>query len=111
MKAKWIIRGLKFAVLATLGFAAFGFVAMYLWNLLMPAIFGVRLITFWQTVGLMFLARLLFGRFPGRPGGMPWRRRLMERWEQMTPEQREKFREGMRHRCGQPHAPAAQPNA
>jgi Ca2+/H+ antiporter, TMEM165/GDT1 family len=111
MKAKWIFRGLKIAVLVTLGLAAFGFVAMHLWNFLMPAIFGLRIITFWQAVGLMVLGRLLFGGFRPRPGGMPWRRKMMERWEQMTPEQREKFREGMRHRCGQPSTPAAQPNA
>jgi hypothetical protein len=30
----------------------------------------------------------------------------MERWEQMTPEEREKFRQGMRGRCG-PFEPAA----
>jgi hypothetical protein len=25
---------------------------------------------------------------------------MRERWEQMTPEEREKFRSGMRHGCG-----------
>ena len=34
----------------------------------------------------------------------------MRRWEQMTPEEREKFREGMRGRCGAPRTPAPQPN-
>jgi len=27
-------------------------------------------------------------------------RRMAERWERMTPEEREKFRQGMRGRCG-----------
>jgi hypothetical protein len=36
---------------------------------------------------------------------MYWRRRMMERWEKMTPEEREKFREGLRGRCGQFGAP------
>jgi len=31
------------------------------------------------------------------------------RWEQMTPEQREKFREGMRSRWGQCGSPAPAP--
>jgi hypothetical protein len=84
---------------------------MHLWNFLMPAVFGLRLITFWQAVGLMLLGRLLFGGFRPRSGGMPWRRKMMERWEQMTPEQREKFREGMGHRCGQHNAPAAPANS
>ena len=30
----------------------------------------------------------------------PWRHHMMERWEKMTPEEREKFRQGMRGRCG-----------
>ena len=111
MRAKWAFRALKIAVLVTLGFAAFGFVAMHLWNYLMPAIFGLRLITFWQAVGLIVLGRLFFGGFRPRGGGMPWRRKMMERWEQMTPEEREKFREGMRHRCGHRGTPATQTNA
>ena len=111
MKGKWALRGLKIEVFVVLGIAAFGFVAMHLWNYLMPAIFGLRVITFWQAVGLMILGRLFFGGFRHRPGGMPWRRKMMERWEQMTPEEREKFREGMRHRCGQPRTPATEPNA
>jgi hypothetical protein len=31
---------------------------------------------------------------------------MMRRWEQMTPEEREKFREGMRVRCGGSRTPA-----
>jgi hypothetical protein len=31
---------------------------------------------------------------------MQWRRRMWERWNQMTPEERERFREAMRERCG-----------
>jgi hypothetical protein len=35
---------------------------------------------------------------------------MMARWEQMTPEEREKFREGLRARCGHGTTPAAEPN-
>lgn len=38
-----------------------GFPAMWLWNWLMPAIFGVKTIGFWQAVGLCALGRILFG--------------------------------------------------
>jgi len=31
---------------------------------------------------------------------------MAERWERMTPEEREKFRQGMRSRCGGFEAPA-----
>jgi hypothetical protein len=32
----------------------------YLWNWLMPAIFGIKVITFWQAWGVNFLAGILF---------------------------------------------------
>ena len=33
---------------------------LWLWNWLMPAIFGLTKITFWQALGLSFLAHILF---------------------------------------------------
>jgi hypothetical protein len=33
---------------------------------------------------------------------------MAERWGQMTPEEREKFRQGMRARCGDFAAPASE---
>lgn len=109
MKRNRIFRVLKFAALATLGVIVFGFVVMNLWNWLMPALFGLRMIGFWQALGLLILSKILFGGFRGRPGhGMHWRHRMKARWEQMTPEEREKFREGMRHRCGPFRAPETQ---
>ncbi len=87
-------------------FFVFGYVVMHLWNWLAAAVFGWRLISFWQAVGILLLARILFGRLPGvhGPGGY-WRGRMMERWEKMTPEEREKFRQGMRGRCGHGEMP------
>ena len=78
-KAVWIVLGI-------IGFAAFAFlfgaVVMWLWNWLMPVIFHLGVITYWQAIGLAVLARLLFGnmhhrgphnRGPHRFG--PWARR------------------------------------
>ena len=74
---------------------------------LAPAVFGLRTITLWQALGILILSKILFGGFRGRPGyGGPWRRRMSERWQQMTPEEREKFRQGMFSRCGFSSAPA-----
>ena len=39
----------------------FGMVVQLLWNWLMPDIFGVSEVTFWQAVGLVLLGHLLFG--------------------------------------------------
>jgi Ca2+/H+ antiporter, TMEM165/GDT1 family len=112
MKRYRFVRGLKFVLFAGLFVTVFGFVVMSLWNWLMPALFGWHLINFWQAVGVLVLSKILFGGFRGHPGRhLYWRRRMMERWEQMTPEEREKFRQGMRGRCGPFGPPAAEPKA
>jgi hypothetical protein len=110
MSGKRILRVLKVVAIVIVVTGVFGFAVTSLWNELMPGLFGLRAITFWQAVGLMILGRLLFGGF--RPGGVAhrWRGQMMRRWEQMTPEEREKFREGMRGRCGQPRTPAPEPS-
>jgi Ca2+/H+ antiporter, TMEM165/GDT1 family len=108
MIGRRIFRFLKMAVIVTAAVLLFGFVVTHLWNYVMPSLFGLHLITFRQALALVILGRLLFGGFrPGR-GGM-WRGRMMERWEQMTPEQREKFRDGMRGGCGRFRDPAPEP--
>lgn len=83
-------------------------VVMSLWNALLPAIFGVKSIGFWQALGLLALCRILFGGLGfhrGMFGMAQARRRMHERWMTMTPEQREEFaqrfgRHGHRGRCG-----------
>src|SRR5712692_8925525 len=101
MKARWVLRGLKIGVIAIAAVMVFGFIVMSLWNWLAPAVFGARTINFGQALGILVLSKILFGGFRGRPGyGGQWRRRISARWERMTPEEREKFRQGMVGRCG-----------
>lgn len=95
--------GLGFLMaLAVVAFLAVGGeVVLHLWNWLLPGLFGWKAITFWQALGLLALCRILFGSFGGGHGrGSNWRRRMDQRWQNMTPEEREKFRDGMRGRCG-----------
>ncbi|MFZ4521031.1 MAG: hypothetical protein ACOYNC_04970 [Bacteroidales bacterium] len=59
-KAGWIVLG----VIGGIAFAfLFGAVVMWLWNWLMPVIFHLGVISYWQAVGLAILGRLLFGSF------------------------------------------------
>ena len=105
---KRIAKILKFAVIAVLIITLLGFVVMRLWNWLTPALFGWHVITFWQALGILILSKILFGGFRGRSGPPRfWRRRMMERWAQMSPEEREKWRQSMRGRCG-PFPPPAE---
>lgn len=77
-----------------------GFVVMSLWNWLMPVLFGLKLITFLQALGLLVLSKILFGGFRGgggwrgrHPGGgHMWKEKMAERWENMNPEERERFK-------------------
>ena len=86
-----------FLVLAALMVWAFS----ALWNGIMPEIFGLRTITYWQALGLIVLSWILFRGFrgPGMARGA-WRYDMRRRWERMTPEQREVFVRGLNTRCG-----------
>lgn len=83
---------LFFAVMVAL----LGGLIMWLWNWLMPQVFGLPMLTFWQSVGLLALCRLLVGNigFGGHHhhghghcacGG---ENRLRESWSSLTPEER-----------------------
>jgi len=79
-----------------------GTVVMLLWNWLAPALFGLRLITLWQAIGLLALCRILFGGFglgSGHRSGS--RGRMCERCKPMTPEERERIRQGLHDRSRQ----------
>ena len=67
--AQKILMGIGFGILG-LGFLALcGWVVMLLWNWLMPDIFGLKTLTFWQASGLLVLTSILF-KGPGH-GGNP----------------------------------------
>src|SRR5262249_46913485 len=91
---------LKLAILAPLAIALIGLLVMSLWNWLMPAVFGLHTVTYWQALGLLLLSKLFFSSFSGRGPNGRWRERVIDRWEKLTPEEREKFREAMRRRHG-----------
>jgi hypothetical protein len=107
MRWHGVPRAVRLLVIAILCFAVLalvGWLVMSLWNWLLPGLFGFKVIGYWQAVGLMVLSRLLFGGFraTGGPRGPSMRMRMKERWEQMTPEERERFRQGLRSRWGGP---------
>ena len=113
IRKKWLLRMAPLVLSAMAVFVAVGgWVVMSLWNWLTPALFGFRTITFWQALGLLALCRILFGGFRIRGGGVSRsdvRKRIAERFEKMTPEERERYRQSWRGRWCQP--PDATPNA
>jgi hypothetical protein len=102
-----------FVLPAFLLFMALMIWAVYaLWNGLMPEIFGLRAITYWQALGLMVLSWILF-RGPRGPhmrnGG--WRHQIGKRWVKMTPEEREEFIRGLNSRWAGERAGRSDPSA
>ena len=71
-------------ILGVIGFIGMmflcGAIIMWLWNALMPAIFHLGILTYWQAVGLAILARLLFGfGHHGHPNGARRHKRFLWR--------------------------------
>src|SRR5260221_6344993 len=102
MRGFRILKRLGFADLAAVAVAGFGYIVMSLWNWVLPAVTGLHPVTWLQAVALLVLSRILFGGLRHHHGGWHWRRRMRERWQHMTPEERERFRDhfGSHHRCG-----------
>jgi hypothetical protein len=71
-----------------------GFVVMWLWNWLMPAILGLTKITFWQAWGLVVLSHILFKSFPHSKNHNyddRWKRRFKDKF--FTEKEEEKKRD------------------
>ncbi|MEO0333330.1 MAG: hypothetical protein AAF223_16870 [Bacteroidota bacterium] len=103
MKRYWI---LKMIILSALAILALSAVVMLLWNWLVPSLFNGPTISFGQALGLLVLSKILFSSLGrGRWGGgylarkRTWKRRFEEKWRNMTPEEREKFKASMRQHC------------
>lgn len=74
------IAGVAFAVVFAL---VFGLLVKVLWNWLMPMLFSLPQITYWQAFGIVILVKLLFGGFGPhhRDHSDRFSRRFPDRWE------------------------------
>jgi len=86
------------AVLFLVMVVLFGAAVMLLWNALIPDIFGLAVITYWQALGLIILARVLFGGFGFSQGDrhktghlFVSRNALRKKWLNMSEEERQEF--------------------
>lgn len=95
---------LKFTVIGVLAVFVFGWVTMTLWNWLLPPLFNLPAIEFWQALGLLLLSKILFGGFGGGAGnkwkqrGQYWKQHYYQKWSTMTPEEREQLKARMREK-------------
>ena len=100
---------LRVLIVAVVAIPLFGFVVEQLWNWLVPPVFGCKSITFVQALGLFVLSKVLFGGFHRHDRGRRWNRGMMDRWAAMSPEDRDRFRTGLRNRAWRRDARAMQP--
>ena len=87
----------KIGLMMLAAMAGLSAIVMLLWNALLPGIFSIASINFWQAAGILVLSRILFGGFGrgrgfghGR-GGDHGRNAMREKWMKMTPEERKEF--------------------
>jgi hypothetical protein len=101
---------MKFVVLGVVGMALLTYGTMWLWNWLIPDLFNGPYLTFWQTLGLFVLSKIFFGFPSGKkhqgPGGY-WKYRMIERFSNMTPEQREALKQRMKDKWCAPKGSGA----
>src|SRR4051812_29683327 len=77
MRTNRLLKILKVMLMVFVAAAALGFIVESLWNAVVSPVFGWRLITFWQALGLLLLSKILFGGFHRHVGGGgPWKRRM-----------------------------------
>ncbi len=95
-------RILFFILIAAVAILVFGGVVMLLWNNVLATVTNVHTITFVQALGILVLSKILFGGFRGGwgPRRYYWKQRMAQKWNNMTPEEREKFKQEWQKRCG-----------
>ena len=95
-------RILFFVLMAALAILIFGGAVMLLWNNVLASVTSVHTITFVQALGILVLSKILFSGFRGGwgPRRYYWKQRMAQKWNSMTPEEREKFKQEWQKRCG-----------
>ena len=98
----WARRIVTFILIAAIAILVFGGFVMLLWNNVLAQVTNVSPITFVQALGILVLSKILFGGFRGGwgPRRYYWKQRMMQKWNNMAPEEREKFKQEWQRRCG-----------
>lgn len=96
MKSFKALKATRVVVFVAIAVTLMGGLVMSLWNWLLPTLAAWHTITFPQALALLVLCRVLFGGLRGHAG--PGRHHWKERFDRMTPEERERFRATLRQK-------------
>ena len=103
MKKFWIKKIIGFAVLGTVAIALLSFAVMSLWNAILVSVLSVKAITYCQALGILVLSKILFGGFGkgccGHRKHPMWNEKMKEKWEKMSPAERDQFKQQWRNKC------------
>lgn len=83
---------IKIILMVLVFFSIASAVVMYLWNWLMPELFGLPEIDLLKAAGILFLSKLLFGGFHKNHSGHnspPWKKK----WQNMPEEKKQKWKQ------------------
>ena len=98
-KRRWPLMVLRMVLFMSAAALIGAFAVMLLWNTILPSLIHVGLITYWQSLGLLVLTRLLFGRGGGCDDRRSWQRhRWHSKWTNMTEEERDAFKDEWKKR-------------
>ena len=101
-KTFWIRKVAGFILMGAVAILFITFIVMTLWNNILTQVLGVQIIDFGQALGILVLSKILFGGFRGggwRGRGRYWNTEMRNKWQSMTPEEKEKFKQEWRTRC------------
>lgn len=95
---RWVRLLVLFIIVAPLAILVFGGIVMWLWNHALVPVLHVSTLTFWQALGILVLCKILFGSFGGGSGSGRYYQKEKMMWRNMTPEQKERFKEEWKDR-------------
>ena len=101
----WFGKAVMILVFCAAFVMLFSFIVMSLWNGVLHEVLGVKLITFWQALGILVLSKILFSGFGGgfrhkrEHFRNRFRQKMLDKWEKMTPEEKQKFKAEWKNRC------------
>ncbi len=91
-----------FPLIGAAALFVFSLAVMLLWNGVLAPVVSVPSVSLWQAMGLLVLAKILFGGFHGPCRRPPWMRHGHpgEPWCDLTPEERARLRDAVAERTG-----------
>ncbi len=91
----WVKMILLFILIAPVAIFIFGWIVMFLWNNALAPVLQISEVSFWQGLGILVLCKILFSSFSGGRSRRhsTWKERMTQKWNNMTAEEKEKFRD------------------